>query len=96
MTVKSDLQKLVKTEQADPSFPVAQVIGPRSSQTSVGRKASTDGGTASDLVEASYASREWWPAVTVTTSDGVFTIEETPIKSVLLTSGARIRFAQPT
>lgn len=56
----------------------------------------TPGGSGqSAFIEDDYDDREYYPAQTVRTSDGLFAIEIEPIKSILLTSGDRAQFKSP-
>lgn len=53
------------------------------------------GGQQITLVEEDASEREYWPARTGRTSDGLIAIEIEPIKSRLLTSGQRDYYANP-
>ena len=70
--------------------------GARPGTIATGRPASAQSGVGSDLVENSYAEREYWPAVTVESTDGIFTLEIEPIKRVVLEGGGSFDFKQPT
>ncbi len=56
--------------------------------------ASTSGG-GSDLVEASFSARTYWPTKTVQSSDGLFVFEVKPVKKVTWQSGATMTLAEP-
>lgn len=76
--------------------PIADGIpqGRKPGQVSTGRPASASSGTAFE--EMDYLQREYWPAQSVTSSDGLFVIELEPIKSILLVGNNRARFQEPT
>ncbi|WP_341928785.1 hypothetical protein [Methyloversatilis discipulorum] len=59
-------------------------------------KAQSSGGGGGDLSELSATSRTYWPAQTIVSSDGIFSVQIDPIKSVTLTDGRKINFAEPS
>lgn len=58
------------------------------------------GGVASPLTETSFASRVYWPTVTVQSTDGFITYQIQPIRKVFFTdasaSPVELNYAQPT
>lgn len=62
-------------------------------------KSKSGGGSATgqggDLTELNASDRTYWPSQTVVSSDGIFTFEIDPIKSVTLIDGRKINFAEP-
>jgi len=96
-----DLQKSIRAlVQPDPGYaPLdpAPEVGPQPGGVAVGQAGGTAGfAGASTFVEADYDQREYWAAITRTTSDGLFSWEELPIKAILLESGEKALFAEPT
>lgn len=59
----------------------------------------TGGSIASPLTEVSYVSRTYWDDVTITSTDGIFTMVEKPIKSMSFTdpndNSLVINYAEP-
>jgi hypothetical protein len=53
-------------------------------------------GGSGDLTESSADSRTYWDTQTIVSSDGIFTFEIDPIKSVSLIDGRKINFAEPS
>lgn len=49
----------------------------------------------SEFEEIDAVQREYWPTRVMTTTDGLFTWEVEPIKSILLADGSRATFAEP-
>lgn len=94
VAIKTDLQKLVDAGATSPTFAPLPDVGKRAEQTAVGRQQASSGGLS--LEEADYAAREYWPTVNVTSTDGLITLQEKPIKSILLADGSRATFKQPT
>lgn len=79
----------------DPLNP-AQAKGAKPGGTSVGRPSaaqSVGGGVA--FAEADYTQREYWTAIVINSTDGLFSLEIEPIQSVLLESGDRMTFKRP-
>lgn len=70
------------------------VKGARPGAVSTGRPASARN-SAQDLAESDYAQREYWSAVTLTSTDGIFTLQVQPIKKIALEDGAVFTFKQP-
>lgn len=89
------IDKLVAKEPRWREFDPKPSVGARPGKKSTGRPASAAGTGAPFFDEADYTAREYWPDVVSTSSDGVFTVEEGPIKSILLKGGDRAKFAQP-
>lgn len=72
----------------------APAKGARPGAVATGRPASA-GNSDRNLAESDYAQREYWPAVTVTSTDGIFTLQVDPIKKIALEGGAVFTFKQP-
>lgn len=87
------INKLVSKEPRWRVFDPKPVVGGRPSARSTGFPGSTGGGVS--LEERDATEREYWPAQPFTTSDGVFTFELEPIKSLTLTSGDKFKLAEP-
>lgn len=96
----SDLRQAVRrlTGGASGFEPLKPLVtkGARPGTIATGRPASGQSGTANNLVENSYAEREYWSAVTLESTDGIFTLEIEPIKRVVLEGGGSLEFKQPT
>ncbi len=68
--------------------------GGKPGTVSTGRPAS-GGGQTTGFAESDYTQRQYWPAVTLTSTDGIFTLQVEPIKQLSLDSGAVFTFKQP-
>lgn len=90
------LQKLIDSGKDFVPFEPAPEKGARPATRSVGRPGgSSQPGGAAGFAESDYLQREYWPAQTLESSDGIFTFEYEPIKSILLDSGYRATFQEP-
>lgn len=100
MSSKSLQQSIERLVTKDPGWHplgTAPAVGARPASKAVGRPGGTQQTSGSfDFIETLYSAREYWPAVQVTSSDGVFTLEIEPIKSILLDTGERAQFQEPT
>lgn len=99
------LRRINARELADGSFTQGErpVFQPKRAQgakpPAVGKgkaAAAGSGGSSGDLSELSATSRTYWPAQTIVSSDGIFSVQIDPIKSVTLTDGRKINFAEPS
>lgn len=45
--------------------------------------------------ESDYTLRQYWPAVNLASSDGIFVVAVEPIKSIALTGNAQATFKEP-
>lgn len=61
-----------------------------------GRTPAASSGSSGGLTELTYATREYWPTRTIYSSDGSIAIQVRPVKAVVLTTGARLEFKEPT
>lgn len=93
-SIKGDLAKLIDPAVVDKTFSPAPAVGGRAAQGAVAWPGSSSGGGGA-FDELDYASREYWTTVDVHSTDGLLTIQERPIKSILLTDGSRARFKEP-
>ena len=69
--------------------------GARPGEKSTGRPSAGGAASANTLQELDFAAREYWPAVQLTSSDGIFTFSVQPIKSIGLVGGGVFLFKQP-
>lgn len=97
----SELQKAVdKLIKREPGWKAATQPpnkGPKPGKVATGYPASPAGQQSGGVafVESDYTQREYWPAINITSSDGLFVLSYQPIKSVLLEGGDRATFKQP-
>ena len=94
--LQSALRRIVGTDEGYQPLESEPEVGPQPGGVGVGHPGSA--GEASALLafeEADYTEREYWPTITMSTGDGLFTWEEMPIRSILLVGGSRARFAEP-
>ncbi len=94
MSIKQSVQALADPAPAAQPLPPAPAVGAKPGAVGVGRQQASGGGGAG-FDEADYAQREYWPTVNRISTDGLFTIQEKPIKSILLATGGRATFKQP-
>lgn len=91
-------QALARLLARDPAWrralPPADPLGAVARARGVALSTEQQGG-GSAFAEADASKREYWAARTLTTTDGLFTFEVEPIKSILLVSGDRATFADP-
>lgn len=95
MSIKQSISALADQPTATPSFAPAPAVGARPGGVSVGRQQASTVGGGAGFDEADYAQREYWTTVNRMSTDGLFTIQEKPIKSILLVSGGRATFKEP-
>ena len=93
------LQQAAKrlTSEAKGFEPVKPVPnkGARPGERSTGRPSAGGAAGANTLQELDFAAREYWPAVQLASSDGIFTFSVQPIKSIGLVGGGVFLFKQP-
>lgn len=89
------LQRLVDSGRDFEPFEPLPERGERPPTRSVGAPGGNPRRSSSGFVEADYLEREYWPAQEIESSDGIFTLEVEPIRSILLDSGERAEFAEP-
>lgn len=71
------------------------VKGARPGEVSTGRPSSGGSAQPLTLAESDFTLREYWPAVEVESTDGIFTLEIEPIRQVTLEGGGAITFREP-
>ncbi|HQU89243.1 MAG TPA: hypothetical protein PK620_13040 [Denitromonas sp.] len=96
MSIRQSVKALTDPPATTASLSPAPAVGARPGGISVGRQQASQAVGGAGFDEADYAQREYWPTVNRTSTDGIFTIQERPIKSILLLSGGRATFKQPT
>ena len=98
MSGSSELQKAVdRLREAEPrwkAFDKKPQVGGRSGSVSTGRGAG-NAASSVDLVESDASLREYYDPRTLTTSDGLFTIEQPVIKKIFLVGGGTFEFQEP-
>lgn len=98
--MKSELQKAVATlagvETGWKQFAQAPAKGAKPGGVSTGYPASSKAGAGGGFDESEFDQREYWPAVTLTSSDGIITFQIEPIKVIKLVGGGKATFKQPT
>lgn len=92
------VQRLVQKEPGWQKFVQPEPRGAKPAE--VGRSASpaasgSGGGGGGTLDELDYSQREYWPVINKVSTDGLFTLQIKPIKSILLSDGSRATFKQP-
>lgn len=99
MAGASELQKaidrLTKAEPDWKAFDKKPAVGGRPGAVSTGRGVGGASAGALSLVESDATLREYHAARTLTTSDGIFSIEWEPIKKVMLVGGGSMQFQDP-
>lgn len=90
-----------QTSRIDKALPAAKTATSIPSRTgSAFPKKTGGGGIASPLVETAFTDRNYWPVVSMTSTDGLLTWEVDPIKKVFFNdaqgNGVEIDYAQPT
>lgn len=93
--LKKAVQSLLPQQPAFTALGEVPARGARAGAISTGRPSSTGAGTSGAFVETDASQRQYWSARTLTSSDGLFTIEVQPIRSILLNTGERAQFADP-
>ncbi len=73
----------------------APVKGARSGETATGRPSSAPSADATSFEESDASLREYFPAVTYTSSDGLFTFEVEPIRQISLVGDGTFIFDEP-
>lgn len=92
------IRKLAGREKGWEKFLPPPAVGGRPGGVGVGRPAASGAaqtGGGAGFVEKDAALREYWPAVTLLSSDGIFSIEIEPIKRLILEGEAVADFKQP-
>lgn len=93
----SELQKAVdKLIKREPGWRAATqppAKGAKPGKVATGYPASATG--TARFAESDYTLRQYWDAVLNSTTDGIFSWEEHPIKSVALEGGDSMTFKQP-
>lgn len=69
--------------------------GARPGEKSTGRPSSGGAAGVNTLQELNFTAREYWDAVELTSSDGIFTFSVQPIKSIGLVGGGVFLFDEP-
>lgn len=89
------VEKLIKREKGWREFARPAAVGGRPGAVTTGRPSASGTNRAGALIEKDAALREYWPAVTLLSSDGLFSIEIEPIKKIVLDDGSAAEFKQP-
>ncbi len=88
-----------RVDKSLPAAPVAPAIPARSGTGKPAPVASGTGAIASPLTETAFADRTWWASRNKTSTDGLFTLAHTPLKSIKFadanTAEVVINFADP-
>lgn len=84
------------TQGTRPAFVPKPPQGKKKAVVGKGRTPAASGGSGNSLTELTYATREYWPTRTIYSSDGSIAIQVRPVKAVVLTTGARLEFKEPT
>lgn len=69
--------------------------GPKPAARGKGLPASSSSANGIAFNESDYGLREYWPPVSVTSADGLFTVEVDPIKAIALDGGGKATFKEP-
>lgn len=92
-----------QTTRDDKALPAAKAVNQipeRVGSAGPVAKVSSGGGIASPLIETTYASRQYWPEVNITSTDGFITFALSPIKQIGFTDAngdaVQIQYKQPT
>ena len=93
--LQNAIDRLIKNEPGWKRFEKKPSVGAKPGAVSTGRAAGSTGGSAQSLVEADASKREFYAPRTITTSDGLFTIEQPAIKKIILIGGGAIEFQEP-
>lgn len=93
--LQNAIDRLVKAEPGWKAFDKKPAVGGKPGAVSTGRGAGGAAAGALSLVESDATLREYYDARTLTTSDGIFSIEWEPIKKMLMIGGGSITFQDP-
>lgn len=90
------IDRLMRAEPAWKKFERKPEVGDKPGAVSTGSAAGSAGGSGGpSLIESDASKREFYAARTLTTSDGIFTIEQPVIKKLYLVGGGSIQFGEP-
>lgn len=92
--LKKAVDALVTKEPGWKEFTPAPAKGAKPGPVGKGVPGSGGNGAVA-FEESDYSLRQYWPAVTLTSSDGLMTIEVQPIKSIALVAGLATFKAPP-
>lgn len=87
--------RLVVATGAAKARTVPQAKGAKAGAVSTGRPSSGGTGSGSSLAESDFTLRQYWPTVNFSSSDGLFTVQVQPIKSINLGGSKVLTFKQP-
>jgi len=93
--LRKALDKFLSKNEGWRAFDSKPAVGAKPGGVGTGRPSAASAGGGGAFVESDYALREYWPATTITTSDGLFTLEIKPIKKIALEGGGAAEFKQP-
>lgn len=97
MSLKDSVNRLEQRPPADKRLPAA--VTPAAKRATTGLAVANSAGIASPLTETAYADRAYFNAQTLTSTDGIFTIEWEPIKTMSFTdangNAAMLEFKEP-
>ena len=77
-----------QTSRVDKALPAAAAAQPIPARSGTGKPAAASGNgsaIASPLTETAFADRTWWSSRNKTSTDGLFTLAHTPLKSIKFT-----------
>ena len=89
------VEKLTTREKGWAKFRRLPAAGARPGTVTTGRPSTTSSTSSSPFAEKDYAQREHYADRALTSSDGVFTLVWSPIKSILLEGNVRATFKEP-
>lgn len=87
--------RLVVSTGAAKARSAPQAKGAKAGAVSTGRPSSGGSGSGSSLAESDFTLRQFWPTVNFSSSDGLFTVQVQPIKSINLGGSKVMTFKQP-
>lgn len=93
-TLQQAARRLVSQKAAFEAIKRAPPKGARAGERTTGRPASA-AGASNTFVESDAALREYFAQTSLTSTDGIFTIEVRPIKKVYLNGGGVLEFKNP-
>lgn len=88
-------RRLVSQKAGFEPIKAAPTKGARPGEKTTGRPSSAAISAAGSLVESDAALREYFPEVSLASTDGIFTLEVSRIKKVYMVGGAVLEFKNP-
>ena len=89
------VDKLIRREKGWSEFKRPAAVGARPGAVTTGRPSASGSQSAAAFEESDYLLREYWPDRLLTSTDGLFTWYEQPIKKIALKGNAVALFAEP-